>query len=133
MSAAPLLTHVRPRMGTLLAVTMPAGSLDVGVDLARVFATASVWERVMSAHEPATPLACLNRRAGDAIGVVSRALAMAVGVGRELAARPEGAFDPTMAPLATLWRRAARRGRPPTARQLERTRRLVSWRSIEID
>src|SRR5262249_30813159 len=52
---------------------------------------------------------------------------------RDLAARTDGAFDPTIAPLATLWRRAARRGRPPSPRHLERTRRVVGWRAIEID
>jgi len=87
----------------------------------------------MSAHEPTTPLARLNRRAGDAACVGSRALAMVVGLGRDLAARTDGAFDPTIAPLATLWRRAARRGRPPSPRHLARTRRLVDWRAVEID
>jgi len=120
-------------MGTLLAVTLPGGGPDLAADLARIFATATAWERVMSAHQSTTPLARLNRRAGDVNGVVSRALATAVALGRDLAARTGGAFDPTIAPLAKLWRRAARRGRPPSARQLERTRRLVSWRSIELD
>ena len=133
MSATRLVTHVRPRMGTLLAVTLPGGGPDLAQDLARIFGTATAWERVMSAHEPTTPLARLNRHAGDAAGVVSRALATAVGLGRDLAARTQGAFDPTIAPLAKLWRRAARRGRPPSPRQLERARRLVGWRSIEVD
>src|SRR5262245_17411627 len=133
MSAIRLVTHVRPRMGTLLAVTLPGGGADLAPDLARIFGTATAWERVMSSHEPTTPLARLNRRAGDATGVVSRALATAVGLGRDLAARTLGAFDPTIAPVAKLWRRAARRGRPPSRRQLERTRRLVGWRSIEVD
>src|SRR5207253_2607296 len=64
--------------------------------------------------------------------VVSRALATAVGLGRELAARTGGAFDPTIAPLAKLWQSAARRPPRPAARELERARRLVGWRSIEI-
>src|SRR5262249_46668971 len=87
---------------------------------------------VMSAHEPTTPLARLNRHA-DAASVVSRPLAMVVGLGRDLAARTDGAFDPTIAPLATLWRRAARRGRLPSPRHLARTRRLVGWRAVEVD
>ena len=132
MSSVRLVTHVRPRMGTLLAVTLPGDRSSVPPDLSRVFATAAAWERVMSRHVPATPLARLNRRAGDPAGVVSRALATAVGLGRELAARTGGAFDPTIAPLAKLWQSAARRGRRPAARELERARRLVGWRSIEI-
>jgi FAD:protein FMN transferase len=133
MSATRLVTYVRPRMGTLLAVTLPRREADLGPDLAGVFATATVWERVMSHYESTTPLARLNRHAGDSAGVASRALATVVGLGRDLAARTGGAFDPTIAPLAKLWRRAARRGRLPSPRQLERARRLVSWRSIEVD
>ncbi|PYN48647.1 MAG: hypothetical protein DME00_11000 [Candidatus Rokuibacteriota bacterium] len=98
-------------MGTLLAVTLAGDRSNVPPDLSRVFATAAAWERVMSRHAPTTPLARLNRRAGDPAGVVSRALATAVGLGRELAARTGGAFDPTIAPLAKLWQSAARRGR----------------------
>jgi len=132
MNGTRLVTCVRPRMGTLLAVTLPGGGPAIMPELLRVFGTAAAWERVMSHHLPTTPLSRLNRRAGDPAGVGSRALAAAVGLGRELAARTDGAFDPTIAPLAKLWQRAARRGRLPSARQLERARRLVGWRSIEI-
>ena len=132
MSATRLVTHVRPRMGTLLAVTLPAEHSGLSPEVSRVFGTATAWERVMSHHAMATPLTRLNRRAGDPRGVVSRALAAAVGLGRDLAARTGGAFDPTVAPLSRLWRDAARRGRLPSAPELERARRLVGWRTIEI-
>jgi thiamine biosynthesis lipoprotein len=120
-------------MGTLLAVTLRGDGPGCMPDLSRVFGTATIWERVMSNYLPTTPLSRLNRRAGDPAGVVSRALATAVSLGRDLASRTGGAFDPTIAPLVKLWQSAARRGRPPSARQLERARRLVGWRSIEID
>jgi len=133
MKGTRLVTHVRPRMGTLLAVTLAGDGPRYTADLSRVFATATTWERVMSHHLPTTPLSRLNRRAGDPAGVASPALAMAVSLGRDLASRTGGAFDPTIAPLMRLWQRAARRGRQPSARQLEHARRLVGWRSIEID
>jgi FAD:protein FMN transferase len=133
MSATRLVTYVRPRMGTLLAVTLPDDEPTRMSALSRVFATAAAWERVMSHHLPTTPLSRLNERAGHPAGVVSGALATAVRLGRDLASRTDGAFDPTIAPLVKLWQSAARRDRAPSRRQLERARRLVGWRSIEID
>ncbi len=61
----------------------------------------------------------------DLFRVLERAL--------ELARLTEGAFDPTVGPYVRLWRRAARQGELPTPAQLERARRSVGWRALELD
>jgi len=128
-----VVTQIRPRMGTLLAVTLPVSAGDRAAGYGQtVFETATAWEQVMSAHLSTSTLNCLNRRAGDPGGVRSRALASVLARGRALAERTDGAFDPTAAPLLQLWRRAAREGWPPSARRLARARRLVDWRAIAI-
>src|SRR2546428_7141796 len=128
-----MVTHVRPRMGTLLAVTLPARGVPGTPDWSTAFGTATAWERVMSHHAPTSDVSRLNRLAGDPIGLISRRLAAAIAVGRGLAERTGGAFDPTIAPLARLWQDAARRRRPPSARQVERARRPGGRRAVTID
>ena len=128
-----MVTHVRPRMGTLLAVTLPARGVPGRPDWSTAFGTATAWERVMSHHAPTSDVSRLNRLAGDPIGLISRRFAAAIAVGCGLAERTGGAFDPTIAPLARLWRNAARRRRPPSARLVERARRLVGWRAVTVD
>jgi thiamine biosynthesis lipoprotein ApbE len=81
-------TRIRPRMGTLLAVTF---RVDAGQGVAAepevfglAFDIARRAERVLSAHDPTSALSDVNRRAGhDA--VVSRTLATTMRAARRLA------------------------------------------------
>jgi FAD:protein FMN transferase len=127
-------TRVRPRMGTLLCVTVrddarrPVGeprAFGVAFELARRA------EALLSVHDPASALSELNRRAGgDA--VISRDLAAAMRAARRLAEATEGAFDPTIGVLLRLWRRAAHAGRSPSRADVVRARAAVDWRTIEV-
>ncbi|MBO0932813.1 FAD:protein FMN transferase [Fibrella sp. HMF5036] len=44
-----------------------------------------------------------------------------------------GRYDPTVGPLAQLWRRAVRQRQFPTARERRTARRAVSWRYVQFD
>src|SRR5262249_22811753 len=126
-------TYVRPRMGTLLAATMPAG--DPSVDARHVdviFHVAGVCEAVMSRHRSDAEVSRLNKRAGDPAGVVSVELAEVLGLARTLAAATDGAFDPTVAPVLNVWRRAGDRGRSPGAGRLREALALVGWQQIAV-
>ena len=133
MTGVETATHVRPRMGTLLAVSLPAnlGGTTSGYVRA-VFETASAWERVMSRHRPDSTLSRLNARAGRA-AVRSEDLANVLRITRELSQATEGAFDPTVAPVLDLWRRAARAGRRPALHRARTALSRVDWRGIAID
>lgn len=123
------MTQVRPRMGTLLAVTFGDGHPDVSIRWAEIaFETATACERVMNRHDRTAELSRLNRR-----GVFdSRQLASALGRARALARRTRGTFDPTVAPVLDVWRRAARRGVSPSAATIARARARVDWRLIRV-
>jgi hypothetical protein len=133
MSAAtsgrpPLSTQVRPRMGTFLALTAPAGGRR-GARAERIFAAAARWERVMSRYDPHSPVSAVNRAAGAA-GVVSPDLARALRRARALARGTGGCFDPTVGPLVDLWNRAGRRGSAPAARAIAAARARSGWGSL---
>ena len=71
-------------MGTLLAVTLPAGARRHHLDVAGVaFSIARRCELIMNRHDPNSELGRLNRSAGSATGVRARELARVL-----LTARP---------------------------------------------
>ncbi|HEY3064912.1 MAG TPA: FAD:protein FMN transferase, partial [Methylomirabilota bacterium] len=132
-------------MGTWLAATLPVGverteSLTRTESVARteserlrtIFETATSCDDVMSRHRPHTDLRRLNRRAGDPGGVISPDLADVVTAARQLAEQTDGAFDPTVTPLLTLWQRSARRGQAPSGAELRAARACVGWRALQV-
>ena len=124
--------HVRPRMGTLLALSLPPapGRHEAWIQL--TFETASACEREMSRHDDASDVSRVNRRAGEPALVHAPALAATVASARAWAERTGGAFDPTVAPILDVWRRAARRGAPPPRRVVETARQRVGWHGITV-
>lgn len=133
MSGPPIVTHVRPRMGTLLALSMPAAGSDEHARHARAaFDVAARGERVMSRYEATSDLSRLNRAAGIPTGVRSAELARILRTARNLSRRLEGAFDPTVGPLLDLWRGAARCGHPPSGGTLERALARVGSGALRV-
>src|SRR5690348_2680048 len=131
----PEVTRVRPRMGTLLAITVRRDRARTTPVSERVFADAfEVARRVesaLSAHDPASALSELNRKAGRG-AVASPELAGALRQARRLARATEGAFDPTIGTLLDLWRRAARADCLPSPSDVARARAAVDWRLIAV-
>jgi thiamine biosynthesis lipoprotein len=120
-------------MGTLLALTVAGEDSPATAGwIETTFDTATACERVMSRHDPDAELSRLNGRSGDARGFRSAALAGALAQASAMAELTSGAFDPTVAPVLDVWRRAARRGARPSPSALERARRRVDWRKIRV-
>lgn len=127
-------TRVRPRMGTLLAVTLRAEAPGVEPPaMGRAFEIARECEDVMSAELSTSDLSRLNRCADHRAGIHSRALAHVLRAARRLAGATEGAFDPTIDALLSLWRDAARADAWPSAAAVARARVRVDWRAIAVE
>lgn len=86
----------------------------------------------MSRHDPASDLSRLNGRAAMRTPLRSAELAPVLRTACELSHRLDGAFDPTVAPVLDLWRRAARCGTPPSRAALRRARCRVGAQSIRV-
>jgi thiamine biosynthesis lipoprotein len=129
-----VVTHVRPRMGTLLAISTVAGGLDVRArHLRAAFEIAARCERVMSRHDPDSDVSRLNRLAGAAGGLRAPELARVLRVARGLSRHLGGAFEPTIAPAIDLWRRAVRRDRLPSLRSITTTLAKIGARAVAIE
>lgn len=120
-------------LGTVLEVTL------VGPDRQRLRALAHELHRraaelegILSNWDPESEISRLNRRAGRGPVPVSEPLydllARALRLNRETA----GAFDVTVGPLVDLWREAARRGSPPTPREVAAARARVGPGRIRL-
>lgn len=89
-------------------------------------------EDKMSDWRPESEVNRLARRAGEWVEV-SAELHDVLRRGLEIAAATGGAYDPTVAPLVTLWRETQRTGALPEPAALDSARALVDWRRVSVD
>ncbi len=93
----------RPLLGTFVEVTAwgePA-RLDRAVDAA--FAAVTRVQTLMSFHDPASELSCLNREAACRAVTVDAWTSHVLATAKEIAGASDGAFDPTVAPVLQRW------------------------------
>jgi len=103
-------------MGTLLAITQPAGAERRQLAVAgAAFAIARRCELIMNRHDPNSELGRLNQTAGSPTGLLAPDLARILRAALALSRRLDGAFDPTAGALIDLWRDASRCGKIPGA------------------
>src|SRR5262245_16452604 len=120
---------MRPRMGSLLGLTMrgPVAARDRAS--ARAFTVVRDLERLLTRFDAASDLCRVNRAAGHRVRVPVE-LVRALRLARRLARITEGAFDPTAGPLIDLWHGAHRTR--PTRRRVADAARRVGWRGLEV-
>jgi len=123
-------------MGTIWTITVYAGTVDE-VDsqaaIAAAFQRVAELDRLLSDYSPDSELSGLSRHpAGTAIpvspdtfAVIERAL--------ELSRATDGAFDPTVGPMVSLWRTARRSKILPESTAIESARARTGWQHVRLD
>ncbi len=97
------------------------------------FARIAALDKALSDYDPESELMRLCERAGGPAVAVSDDLFRCLEKSQAMAAKSDGAFDATVAPVVRLWRRATRTRVLPEAATLAKARSLVGYRSVELD
>jgi thiamine biosynthesis lipoprotein len=112
----------------LFAASAPAAETAGTAAFARIAAL----DRMMSDYRPDSELRRLQGK-GRAWTPVSPELFAVLQRSVAIARKTEGAFDPTIAPLARLWRDARSSQRLPEPSAIEAAKAHVGWRHISLD
>ncbi|WP_229364409.1 FAD:protein FMN transferase [Fibrella aestuarina] len=125
----------RPLMGTFFSATLYApDSLAARQAYEAVSARMDVLNYIMSDYLDESEINRLSASSGLGAWMnVSPTLFAVLAEAVTIAKRSGGRFDPTIGPLSQLWRRAVRQRQLPTAKELRRARRLVSYNYIELN
>lgn len=118
-------------LGTACSVRLVGGGSEKLLD--QLFARLQLIEDELSVNKPDSQIDALNAAAGvapvalgsDAIAIVKRDL--------QLSAWSDGAFDPSIGPLAKLWGIGTDRARLPSPKEIAAAKALVGWKDIVLD
>lgn len=121
------------RMGTLVTLTVVHPDAGAARRMARsTLAEMERLEGLLSRHRSSTPLARLNREGAvegaplELLEVIEAALAVS--------RLSDGAFDPTVLPLLSLYEGSfASRGAPPSSAEVEDARARVGYRGLGVE
>jgi thiamine biosynthesis lipoprotein len=123
-----------PRMGTLFRIELYAPSEEAAAAAAMAaFERIEKLEQLLSDFREDSELSRLTREAAGAPREVSAELFAVLERSLEISRLSGGAFDVTIGPVSHLWRRARHEGRLPDAAELERARKLVDYRLVELN
>jgi len=121
-------TRVQPHLGTFVSITVYGEPSAVQPAITAAFDEFRAADKLLSIHRDDSALARANaggELSADLIPVIQRALA--------IAKETDGAFDPTIRPLADLWGFIKKEGyRMPTENELEIVLTKVNHRYVEI-
>ena len=87
-------------------------------------------ERQMSLFDPESDLSRLNR-----IGTLRKPdtdLLAVLKIAEHIARQSQGAFDASMQPLWEIWSKAALQKSQPSSNEIQRARKLVNWRAVQV-
>ncbi len=123
-------TEMHMGMPVHLLLYAPAGE---GASAARqAFRAIARLEDIMSDYRPASELRRVSATHGRCTPV-SEPLFAVLGTALTVARATDGAFDPTVGPLVTLWRESRRTARLPSRAAIADARRRVGWRHVALD
>ena len=124
----------RPQMGLPFRLILHTDTPSRATDVAE-----AVWSRIaelngiLSDYDADSELSRLSRTSGSGTWViVSPDLANVLGTANDISRDSNGAFDVTVGPEVTLWRRARRQRKLPDQTAMEEARRLSGWTRVEL-
>jgi FAD:protein FMN transferase len=120
-------------MGVACRITIDEQDAETAKSAARAaFARIALLDTALSDYRLDNELARVNAAAGGPPTPIGPDLHAALVLARELAAKTNGAFDPTIGPAVQLWRESRRAGTLPDEPQRTRAATLVSWQQLEL-
>lgn len=145
LAAAPVAACARPAHATIRGLTMGtsytvelAASIDAVVRTrltGLIEAELAAIDRAMSTYDPRSELSAFNRRQDLRWMPASPGLIEVLQSASRISASTQGAFDVTVGPLVDLWGFGPQfqAQRVPNADTVERIRRSVGYRHVQID
>jgi thiamine biosynthesis lipoprotein len=132
------LTHYefeKPEMGVPFRIVLYASGQPRAEDAAKAaFARVEQLNNIFSDYEFDSELSALSRSAGKGQAVkVSPELWHVLSRAHDLARESGGAFDITVGPFVSLWRKARREQKMPDAAKLEAAGVAVGWEKLRLD
>jgi thiamine biosynthesis lipoprotein len=125
--------YTQVHMGMPVRLALYAPDPEAGrAAAAGAFSRVAMLDDILSDYRDESELRRLQARSGEWVPVSSELFAV-LSRAIDMARMSDGAFDPTIGPLVTLWRRARTLQRLPEPPALERARQLVGWRAVRLD
>ena len=129
----PRQTFTQVHMGMPVRILIYAPDRGAAESSARAgFARIAALDAMLSDYRPDSELSQLSATSGRWV-TVSPELFEVLDLALKVSRASDGAFDPTVGPLTTLWREARKTKMLPPSTAVEDARRRVSWRFIELD
>jgi thiamine biosynthesis lipoprotein len=127
--------YSQPQMGLLFRVVLYAPDQPTAEAAAQgAFARIKQLNDILSDYEYDSELSQLSRTAGEGREVqVSRELWTVLEFAQRISERSDGAFDVTVGPCVSLWRKARREKKLPDPARLEEARQGVGWKNLVLD
>ena len=124
-----------PQMGLPFRIVLYAPDENVAKEAARTaFQRVSELNDILSDYDTDSELSRLSRTAGSGRAVpLSQDLWKVLAKAQEFSARSDGAFDVTVGPYVSLWRKARREKKLPHAETLAAARNAVGWQKLRLD
>ena len=123
-----------PHMGSEFTILMYCPDEAAARRASRAaFDRIAALDGALSDYDPESELMRLCARAGGPPVPVSADLFAVLARSRDFWERSGGAFDPTIAPVVRLWRRARRDKKLPDPEALARARALVGFENVALD
>lgn len=127
--------YTQPQMGLpfrMVLYAMNQSAADVASRAA--FARIAEINDIMSDYDTDSELSRLSRTSGEGRAIpLSPDLWLVLSRAQQIAEQTDGAFDVTVGPCVSLWRKARREHKLPRADLLAETLSAVGWRQLKLD
>ena len=125
----------QPQMGVPFRIVLYAtNDADAREAAEAAFRRISQLNDILSDYDTDSELNRLSRTAGQGRAVpVSDDLWRVLQAAQQMAVRSDGAFDVTVGPMVSLWRKARREKKLPRADLLANARESVGWQKLELN